>query len=196
MQQLTITITVRQVKVIRSIAAKMVNWRREIPNAMKMPSQRNFQHRQHSRCSSHMWRHHIQMPLLFNGVCGGRCRCVAFCRYIIVVLILFVIISLHQIEQVQSYMQLLWKEIDATETDLYNGAVEAAITLLGAVGAFVAGLMDSKKFKKYEITILTIFTVIEAALLMWSAMTTNLWACYVAYVAFGTIYHFIITVAR
>lgn len=93
-------------------------------------------------------------------------------------------------------MQLLWKEIDANETNLYNGAVEAAITLLGAVGAFVAGLLDNKKFKRYEIWILTIFTVIEAALLLCSALTTSLWMCYIAYVLFGTIYHFMITVAR
>lgn len=93
-------------------------------------------------------------------------------------------------------MQLLWKEIDATETDLYNGAVEATITLLGAVGAFVAGLLDSKKFKRYEIWILTIFTVIEAALLLLSALTTSLYTCYAAYVLFGIIYHFMITVAR
>lgn len=93
-------------------------------------------------------------------------------------------------------MQLLWKEIDATETDLYNGAVEATITLFGAVGAFVAGLLDSKKFKRYEIWILTIFTVIEAALLLLSALTTSLYTCYAAYVLFGIIYHFMITVAR
>lgn len=96
----------------------------------------------------------------------------------------------------QSYIQLLWKEIDATETDLYNGAVEAAITLLGAVGAFVAGLLDNQKYKKYEIWILTVFTVTEAGLLLWSALTTSLWSCYAAYVLFGTIYHFMITVAR
>lgn len=93
-------------------------------------------------------------------------------------------------------MQLLWKEIDATETDLYNGAVEAAITLLGAVGAFLAGLLNNNKFKRYEIWILTIFTVIEAALLLWSGLTTSLWSCYFAYVLFGTIYHFMVTVAR
>lgn len=93
-------------------------------------------------------------------------------------------------------MQLLWKEIDATETDLYNGAVEASITLLGAVGAFAVGLLDNKRLKKYEIWILTIFTVIESMLLLGSALTTSLWFCYFAYILFGTIYHFTITVAR
>lgn len=93
-------------------------------------------------------------------------------------------------------MQLLWKEIDATETDLYNGAVEAAITLLGAVSAFAAGLLDNQRYKRHEIWILTVFTMIEAALLLWSALTHSLWSCYVAYVLFGTIYHFMITIAR
>lgn len=96
----------------------------------------------------------------------------------------------------QSYIQPLWKEINATETDLYNGAVEATITILGAISAFSAGFLDSRKFDRFEIWILTVLTSIEGILLLWAAFTPNLWCCYVAYVLFGMIYHFIITIAR
>lgn len=80
--------------------------------------------------------------------------------------------------------------------DLYNGAVEALITLLGAISAFVAGYLDSKKFRQYEIWILTFLTLIEGVLLLWAALTANLICCYIAYILFGMIYHFMITIAR
>lgn len=96
----------------------------------------------------------------------------------------------------QSYIQPLWKEIDATETNLYNGAAEAAITILGAISAFSAGFLDSRKFDRFEIWILTVLTSVEGILLLWAAFTQNLWCCYIAYVLFGMIYHFTITIAR
>lgn len=99
-------------------------------------------------------------------------------------------------KKVQSYIQPLWKEIDPTETNLYNGAVEALITLLGAITAFVAGYLESKSFRRYEIWILSFLTLIEGSLLIWAALTMNLWCCYVSYIIFGMIYHFVITIAR
>lgn len=98
--------------------------------------------------------------------------------------------------QVQSYIQPLWKEIDATEIDLYNGAVEALITLLGAISAFAAGFLDSKRFNQFEIWILTALTLTEGFLLLWASYTSTLWCCYIAYILFGMIYHFMITIAR
>lgn len=98
--------------------------------------------------------------------------------------------------QVQSYIQTLWKEIDPMETVLYNGAVEALITLLGAIAAFMAGFLNSKSFNRYEIWILTILMLVEGSLLLWAAYTTSLWCCYFSYVIFGMIYHFMITIAR
>lgn len=96
----------------------------------------------------------------------------------------------------QSYIQLLWKEIYADNTNLQNGSVEAAITLLGAIGAFSAGFVNSKHFNRYDIWILAICTTIEGVLLLWAAFTTHLWSCYCAYILFGIIYHFMITIAR
>lgn len=93
-------------------------------------------------------------------------------------------------------MQLLWKEIYAEETALYNGAVEAAITLLGAIGAFAAGFFDNKTFKRYDMLILTICSAIEGGFLLCAARTNSLMVCYAMYILFGMLYHFMITVAR
>lgn len=79
---------------------------------------------------------------------------------------------------------------------MYNGAVEAALTLLGAVGALAAGFLDSKQFKRYDMCILTVCSAIEGGLLIWAACTNSLTVCYVVYVLFGMLYHFMITVAR
>lgn len=82
------------------------------------------------------------------------------------------------------------------EENLFNGAVEAALTLLGAIGAFAAGLLDSKRFNRFDIWILTALTTCEGVLLLWGARTQSLYVSYVVYVLFGMIYHFMITVAR
>lgn len=102
----------------------------------------------------------------------------------------------HACLQVQSYIQLLWKDIYADEEIVYNGAIEAAITLLGALGALAAGFFDSSKLKRYDMLILTGCSVIEGGLLICAAYTNSLWTCYAMYILFGMLYHFMITVAR
>lgn len=44
--------------------------------------------------------------------------------------------------------------------------------------------------------ILSIFSIFEGFLLLLSSISYNIWVLYVAYVAFGIIYHSIITIAR
>lgn len=90
----------------------------------------------------------------------------------------------------------MYKEIDANIVDLYNGAVEAVITLLGAITAILAGYMDNNRLNQYNTLILTLCTIVEVVLLLWASQTHSLYACYFAYISFGTIYNFMITVAR
>lgn len=123
----------------------------------------------------------IRICNLFNGL-----ACAQF----------LISISRFSIGQVQSYSQLLWKEIYTNETELYNGAVEAAITLLGAIAAFAAGFFDSGKFKRYDMLILSICSAIEGGLLICAARTNSLAVCYAMYILFGMVYHFMITIAR
>lgn len=79
---------------------------------------------------------------------------------------------------------------------LYNGATEAALTLFGALSAFLAGLLNSKVFEKWGIWITSGIALIEGGLTLWSAYTDNIWIAYVCYVVFGTLYHFMITMSR
>lgn len=90
---------------------------------------------------------------------------------------------------------MLWKEIDALETNVYNGAVEAIITLLGAAAAIIAGHMD-KKNTQNNTTILFLCTMFQAGFVIWASQTSSLYNAYTAYILFGMIYHYMITIAR
>lgn len=91
---------------------------------------------------------------------------------------------------------MLWNAVSVNELHLYNGAAEAGNTLFGAAGALIAGMTENASFKRYEMWIITLFTIIDGLLTLWGAMTTSLWQCYWSYVLFGGFYHFMITIAR
>lgn len=91
---------------------------------------------------------------------------------------------------------MLWNAVGVNEPHLYNGIAEAGNTLFGASGALVAGLIENKKFQRYEMLILTLFTIFDGLLMVWGATTTSLWQCYWSYILFGGFYHFMITIAR
>jgi len=97
--------------------------------------------------------------------------------------------------QVQQYMQLLWKEIDPLEKNLYYAAVEGAVTLLGALSSFAAGFLKSKKFQRLGMWVLTICSAVEGMFLLWASRTDSLYHCYFMYIAFGTLHNFMVTVA-
>lgn len=96
---------------------------------------------------------------------------------------------------VQIYVQLLWQEIDYGRENLLNAGVEAALTLFGAIAAFLAGLLTSKTFKKYDLWILTFCSLLEGIFIVISSQTTNIWTAYSMYVLFGILYSFMITIA-
>ncbi|XP_061394460.1 thiamine transporter 1 [Musca vetustissima] len=94
--------------------------------------------------------------------------------------------------QVISYAQILWKEIDENHQSYYNGAVEATVTLLGAVGAMTAGMLNGVYRSQW---ILTICSILMGAFMIISAVTNILWVAYAMYVMFGILYFFVITIA-
>lgn len=98
--------------------------------------------------------------------------------------------------KVQVYVQLLWKDIDNNRESKYNGAVEAALTLLGAIGAFLAGFLESKRFDRFDIWIIAICSFLISIAIFVSAFTGSVILAYVTYVLCGTVYHFMITIAR
>lgn len=98
--------------------------------------------------------------------------------------------------QVQSYVQILWNDINPQKENIFNGGVEAALTFFGVWSAFGAGCLISKTFHKFDLWILTLCSLLEGVLIIISSMTTSIWTAYSMYVLFGVLYTFMITMAR
>lgn len=97
--------------------------------------------------------------------------------------------------QVQTYMQPLWTQIVGDNTQpIYNGAVEAALTILGFVGALLAGVLKCNWEIKGELLIV-LSALCEGFILLYSSRTASVVHSYICYVAFGAIFHFMITVS-
>lgn len=98
--------------------------------------------------------------------------------------------------QVQMYMQLLWRVINPDHENVWNGAVEATLTLLGVAGAFAAGFINNKRFEAWNRWVLTVCSATLGGVLLWGTLTDSVWISYVAYVIFGMLMHFMVTLAR
>ncbi|XP_043283991.1 thiamine transporter 1 isoform X2 [Venturia canescens] len=96
--------------------------------------------------------------------------------------------------QVISYIQPLWQTAVDADTEIYNGAVEAVYTIIGALAVFMVGKLRLNWSTVGEI-LLSIFSLLEALLLFVSSMNYNIWILYAVYIVFGVIYHTMITVA-
>ncbi|KAJ3652561.1 hypothetical protein Zmor_018515 [Zophobas morio] len=96
--------------------------------------------------------------------------------------------------QVEAYLQPLYETIQADDSNIYNGAVEAIITLLGFLAALLAGYLKFDWEIKGELT-LGIFSLIQGALVVVVSQTEYLFLCYGFYIVFGILYHFMITIA-
>lgn len=97
---------------------------------------------------------------------------------------------------IQSYAQLLWQFIDKDRENLYNGGVEAILTLLGAVGALIAGSVNMKIYERFSMWILAFCAMLEGGLILISAYTTQVFVAYAMYISFGILYNFMITLIR
>lgn len=96
---------------------------------------------------------------------------------------------------VQTYMQPLWHTIQTSkDSAIYNGAVEAILTLLGAGGAIVAGFIKTDWKVKAEFT-LAACSLVEGTVLLIASQAQNVFIAYACYIVFGALYHFMITVA-
>uniref|UniRef100_A0A182TCR5 Uncharacterized protein n=1 Tax=Anopheles maculatus TaxID=74869 RepID=A0A182TCR5_9DIPT len=98
--------------------------------------------------------------------------------------------------QVQVYVQLLWHEIDQDQGTLFNGGAEALLTLLGAISALAAGYIANRIFEQWALWILTVCSGLQGGLIFYSGFATNIWVAYVLYILFGTLYLFMVTMAR
>ncbi|NXD17451.1 S19A1 protein, partial [Nothocercus nigrocapillus] len=94
------------------------------------------------------------------------------------------------------YVQILWNEIYPARDNrrVYNGGVDAASTLLGAVASFAAGYLKIRWTLWSELVIGAV-TAFQAGLLLLMNTTGNIWLCYAAYVLFRGSYQFLVPIA-
>ncbi|KAJ0181384.1 hypothetical protein K1T71_003469 [Dendrolimus kikuchii] len=91
--------------------------------------------------------------------------------------------------QVQNYVQLLWMEIqDQSDQAAYNGAVEAALTLLGAGGAFLASILSQPGLPAPV-------AAVQGVAMFVATFVPNVLVSYAGYIVTGLLFHYTITLA-
>lgn len=98
--------------------------------------------------------------------------------------------------QISAYIQVLWIHIDDTQSVIYNGAVDAILTLLGAGVSILAGKIHINflKSKMHTSLVLVIMSSIQGTFVIMAAQSETLLPCYIFYVCFGVAYAFGITI--
>lgn len=97
---------------------------------------------------------------------------------------------------ITSYIQVLWNEIDNSSEMIWNGAVEAAVTLGGATVALLAGYVHSTVLNQNRIIfVVSVLTLCKGASVILMSLTTLRWISYIGYFIFYVLYSFSITIA-
>ncbi|XP_067896788.1 thiamine transporter 1-like [Heterodontus francisci] len=97
--------------------------------------------------------------------------------------------------QIVNYIQILWEKIlPSQNSQIYNGMVEAASALLGAVAAFVVGYVKMSRSIWGEVALL-VFSLVIAVVVFLMDTVRSIWVCYICYVIFRIIYMMLITIA-
>uniref|UniRef100_A0A4W3HXY9 Solute carrier family 19 member 3b n=1 Tax=Callorhinchus milii TaxID=7868 RepID=A0A4W3HXY9_CALMI len=97
--------------------------------------------------------------------------------------------------QVFNYVQVLWNNIEpSTNSSVYNGAVEAATTLVGAVLSFGVGYITLDWAIWGELA-LGFFSGVSSISLFIMDCTDNILICYTGYMIFKASYMLLITIA-
>ncbi|KAJ8253115.1 hypothetical protein GJAV_G00209290 [Gymnothorax javanicus] len=94
------------------------------------------------------------------------------------------------------YVHVLWDKVFPVSENqrAYNGAVEAASTLLGAGTSFLAGFVKIR-WGLWSELVIGVNTALQAGLLLLMGTTGNIWVCYVAYAFFRGFYQFLVPIA-
>ncbi|KAK3557253.1 hypothetical protein QTP70_026087, partial [Hemibagrus guttatus] len=94
------------------------------------------------------------------------------------------------------YVHILWNTLDQTteKKHVYNGGVEAASTLLGAITSFVAGFVKIR-WTVWSELVIGVITAAQAGLLLLMGTTSNIWVCYITYILFRGFYQFLVPIA-
>lgn len=95
------------------------------------------------------------------------------------------------------YVHILWNEVSqATDSTLaYNGAADAASTLLSAITSFAAGFLKIRWALWAKLVIAGV-TAVQAGLVFLLLSTySSIWLCYVAFILFRGAYQFLVPIA-
>ncbi|XP_053681847.1 thiamine transporter 1-like [Sabethes cyaneus] len=96
--------------------------------------------------------------------------------------------------QITSYVQALWSTIGGPDTVLWNGAVEAILTLMGSLVALLAGFVPPALLTvKPTLFGLAAIAALEGAGLLVATATSSLMVSYAGYTVFGILHSFAIT---
>lgn len=99
--------------------------------------------------------------------------------------------------QIISYIQVLWIAIEDTHQEvIYNGAVEAVLTALGACFTLLAGKVHMNFLKNQNQTLLALIVMssFQGLFVVLAATSQSLISCYIYYICFGISYAFAITI--
>lgn len=98
--------------------------------------------------------------------------------------------------QISAYIQVLWISIDDTQEVIYNGAVDAILTLLGAAVSLLAGKIHMSFLKKQNRTLLVLIFMssLQGFFVIMAATSNTLMSCYIFYICYGVAYAFGITI--
>lgn len=98
--------------------------------------------------------------------------------------------------QAISYVQVLWMSIDNRPVVVWNGAVEAINTLLGAAVALLAGYLHSDLLSRAQLLwSLVVLSLCQGSAILVASQTTVRAVSYCGYAVFYVLYSFTITVA-
>ncbi|XP_066226107.1 reduced folate transporter isoform X2 [Saccopteryx leptura] len=94
------------------------------------------------------------------------------------------------------YVHILWNVVEPTTdtTKVYNGGVDAASTLLGAITSFAAGFVKIR-WALWAKLVIGGMTAVQAGLVFLMHSTNSIKLCYVAFVLFRGLYQFLVPIA-
>ncbi|KAH8295107.1 hypothetical protein KR018_007214 [Drosophila ironensis] len=120
----------------------------------------------------------------------------AYTNYLVVQWSLWYAISLAGFLQISTYMQVLWKSFENEPVVVWNGAVDAALTLLSAIFALLAGYFHAGRFStRTSLLSMAFLSVLQGGCVILSCWTSNIYQSYLGYVLYGGLFAFTITVA-
>ena len=106
---------------------------------------------------------------------------VAFCFYV----------------QITGYVQVLWISIDDSQEIIYNGAVDAILTIFSVAVSLLAGKIHLSFLHHSQnriIIILVIMSSLQGVFVVLAAKSQTLLWCYTYYIIYATLYAFCVTI--